>query len=825
MPKYFYDRNDNKKIYNLYYLKYQIAKVIDINLDKNNNYNNIINNLNLVYGNSLRKVITLKYVESILKDNHQKEEVLALKLDVTRFINYYNYYKKLSKDKLLDLLLDYYHEYNSVSLETIAIVFNIYFSTYNNDELIEEYLNYLENDNIITIDKLLTNIHEDNYDITLKYYLDDNINYIFNKLNIIKVKDLINSSTTFISLLFYKDFPNIKKTLTNLEYSLEDNIFNNINYIYKVLNDREYNIISSRYGIINNKSMTLEDVGTLFKLTRERVRQIEAKAISKLVETSKSIEEYAYFLFYKLSNNKYYISSDELYNYFNDDIITRKILFLYSINATNITYDYKLEVVYDKHYINLDKIINETIKKLGKFINNNRYNNASNLEKCVIKNNYYLYKGNSYLLKGYKESEFILDIIDHYFIDGYKIENELYHNKLNNIMNKIIEENITIPSTRSIATYFERYNYTLINRGLYKNRKYTIKLPQELKNAIFKYIDNYDGNAIYYNELYEVFKSKLDNIGILNLYYFKGVIDYELPTDLISHRDYISINSTESGRETLVKLYRSFNNLFTIKDLLDAHPGIKEYTFYSVLASEEANGLLFLSNRSFIYYDKLNINNKTINSLKNHIISCFNLTKDNEISITYLYNHIFSHDQDLANKLDFMFETYNLYSLCKYLFKDLFGFDRPFIMKYINNKKTILCKVYDYIKNHDHITYNDILEYCDKLKINFNKPFIYISEDLSDIYIQDDYNSLIRKSILNLSCDIIKIIRNNINDYLNEYKFINTKKYNDLVLPIIKIKWNKYLLIGILRSYFNDYNIVKIDKFNNNSDYLITYKK
>jgi len=49
-----------------------------------------------------------------------------------------------------------------------------------------------------------------------------------------------------------------------------------------VLDEREREILKLRYGFTDGKEYTLEEVGRLFSITRERVRQIEAKAIRRL---------------------------------------------------------------------------------------------------------------------------------------------------------------------------------------------------------------------------------------------------------------------------------------------------------------------------------------------------------------------------------------------------------------------------------------------------------------------------------------------------------------------------------------------------------------
>jgi RNA polymerase primary sigma factor len=55
-----------------------------------------------------------------------------------------------------------------------------------------------------------------------------------------------------------------------------------IDHVLKTLSYREREIIKLRYGIGDGYTYTLEEVGRIFKVTRERVRQVEAKAIRKL---------------------------------------------------------------------------------------------------------------------------------------------------------------------------------------------------------------------------------------------------------------------------------------------------------------------------------------------------------------------------------------------------------------------------------------------------------------------------------------------------------------------------------------------------------------
>jgi RNA polymerase primary sigma factor len=64
--------------------------------------------------------------------------------------------------------------------------------------------------------------------------------------------------------------------------------------ILGTLSDREQKIVRMRFGLDDGKSHTLEEVGQEFAVTRERIRQIEAKALAKLRKhkDAKKLHEY-----------------------------------------------------------------------------------------------------------------------------------------------------------------------------------------------------------------------------------------------------------------------------------------------------------------------------------------------------------------------------------------------------------------------------------------------------------------------------------------------------------------------------------------------------
>tara|TARA_B100000809_G_C15139440_1_gene532368 strand:- start:3664 stop:5295 length:1632 start_codon:yes stop_codon:yes gene_type:complete len=81
---------------------------------------------------------------------------------------------------------------------------------------------------------------------------------------------------------FFGDFIEDKSTVSPVNAATHEMLKEKLGDVLGTLTYREREIIKLRYGLGDGYTYTLEEVGKIFKVTRERVRQIEAKAIRKL---------------------------------------------------------------------------------------------------------------------------------------------------------------------------------------------------------------------------------------------------------------------------------------------------------------------------------------------------------------------------------------------------------------------------------------------------------------------------------------------------------------------------------------------------------------
>ena len=84
------------------------------------------------------------------------------------------------------------------------------------------------------------------------------------------------------------DFVPDERTMSPEEYTTSELLKEELDNVLLTLTEREEKVLKLRFGLEDGQCRTLEEVGQIFGVTRERIRQIEAKALRKMRHPSRS---------------------------------------------------------------------------------------------------------------------------------------------------------------------------------------------------------------------------------------------------------------------------------------------------------------------------------------------------------------------------------------------------------------------------------------------------------------------------------------------------------------------------------------------------------
>ena len=110
---------------------------------------------------------------------------------------------------------------------------------------------------------------------------------IYNLVGIIKNPISVETPLDELGNYNIVDYIEDKNSASPMDIVIDCNLIEQMQKVLKTLTKREKIIIEMRYGIGNNKEQTLEEIGRYFHLTRERIRQIEERALQRLKQPNR----------------------------------------------------------------------------------------------------------------------------------------------------------------------------------------------------------------------------------------------------------------------------------------------------------------------------------------------------------------------------------------------------------------------------------------------------------------------------------------------------------------------------------------------------------
>lgn len=552
-------------------------------------------------------------------------------------------------------------------------------------------------------------------------------------------------------------------------------------------NDRIIDILEMRI-----KNATLQEVGDVLGVSRERVRQLENKAVTPFrvwVNNNK--------FFRRLSsdfNGALFIPLCDLEKVFSGN--TQLLLYLLSFckeehfsisdNNTLILYEKDLIDKATKYIDSLPVIFScddfddyvMTSKSLGvPFV----------LFNHIFEGEYI--KGNTtYYRKGVLRPRKYEFIMQKFFPTGLHIYDENEMGSFRKYFSDEFPETELPKADRSLGSAIARLS-VLCGRGRYliKKDKY---ISDELTKAISDYIDKSENTFFLVVTIFKAFEDELAAFGINNQYYLHGVLRELFEDKYYFSRDYVSKDSKSLSLYNEIADYIKKSNYPVSKQQIrEAYPGITEIMI--AFATSDENILNF--DATYVHVDNLKLYDADVVYFR-QVLSNFlgdNVPKHSRV----IFDYIMSDNPDLLKRLGVYYQ-FSLFSLFEYLFSSDYEFSRP----YIANKGVIIDKpkelIEEYVLSNDVVDVNELFEMAndyqanimDKLKLllSFNKTHLLVSKD-----------RLVSIESIGINENDVMLMEKEICDELNE-----TKRISDLgcigKFPAYSIPWNEWFIFSAI---------------------------
>ncbi len=347
--------------------------------------------------------------------------------------------------------------------------------------------------------------------------------------------------------------------------------------LYDVLDPKSYDIIYYRYGF-GKAIMTLDEIGKRYNLSKERIRQLEKEAKGNLKwhlgRNNSKLKLFRIFEIISKDIGLPYIAIDVLCEYIDDIVNSFKIACLFDLVNSNIKYSNVYRIVYDNNKFSLDDINQRILNVLKYAYTIDEYNELPLVAQTIVKKNY-IFDGNIYRKKKFDREKEVADIIRKLFPYGFRPSNKMQIEKLNT---ELLKEGIRSDNynVRELFALLDRENFCLIDRGTYIYEDDAIELPQNLLNDISKNILNSKEKKVYYNDLYEQYKDILEEYGINNYFYLKGIIDNRIDINYPKRKDYI-IKDDSYKQQNIIKSKVEVKNSYWDNYVNNMKESMKKY--------------------------------------------------------------------------------------------------------------------------------------------------------------------------------------------------------------------------------------------------------
>ena len=191
--------------------------------------------------------------------------------------------------------------------------------------------------------------------------------------------------------------------------------------------------------------------------------------------------------------------------------------------------------------------------------------------------------------------------------------------------------------------------------------------------------------------------------------------------------------------------------------------------------------------------------------LKTEISFLFNSLKTSVLTADKIYTRMKIFHNDTLEALKEFNTPYHLFLFAAALLRKEYTFQYPFVSTseemILENNDIILGFVYE----QSEFSISLLNEYIDKMHLKRISNYLSFMNDISKDYVLVDCDKMIRKDCFEAEKQSLKILSDELKYYIKSFGKIDSKSYAGYSsLPEFEEKWNKYLLLGLVRTFYSD---------------------
>lgn len=582
----------------------------------------------------------------------------------------------------------------------------------------------------------------------------------------------------------------LKKFLSWCNFNIQEDISKICNAVFK--NPRMKIALSMRA-----RNNTLEKAGNRLNVTRERVRQIEAKAF-KIFTTHQN----RLHLIAKISADKdgdAFITSADVEKY-SEEYGTELLYLMKNCNTSSFTYDSQLDafIVGDD---SLHSKVFAFIENLPDFFNADKLSSIleeaseeCDLPEQLVRNGI----SESYKLTGevYHRSRLSLaniysEILKKYYPNGIRAYDPEEIARFRNHIHEDYGE-VKVPHNNRALTARIAGICILCGRGMYKLKQKEY-IPKALSQKIYKYIQESDDSIFLMNTLFSIFEEDLRCAGVDNKYYLQGILHETFGDRLFFSRDYVSKDGEATSIYSLVVDFIHNSRIPVTKNQIqEKFPGISDIVVNFSVA--DANVLNYFG--EYFHASRLNISAEDERYLKGVIDKVLSDGASHHIKDVY--------EKISGQKPEIFTRNYALYPFCafsiiEYLFREQYQFSRPYIAPHGSEIGRAAERLHDYLYSQDEFLFSDIGEFCKENHYMIQSQLEYVNS-CNDQYLIYDEEKVLSIARVGVTGKIANEVETAIAGCVSE-----TMPIRDLTcwshFPKINVPWTEWLVYSVLTKW------------------------